>query len=42
MPDRDYSIVRFQTAFEKSAAAVETLSMTAEDGKWKVAGYFIR
>lgn len=42
VPDGDYAIVRFQTAFEKKAAAIETISMTAEDGKWKVAGYFIR
>lgn len=36
------SIVRFQTAFDKKASAVETITLTAEDDKWKVAGYFIR
>lgn len=42
LPDGEYAIVQFNTAFQKKANAVETVTLTAEDDHWKVAGYFIR
>ena len=42
-PDGEYVILQYQTAFEKKAASVETLTvMLDSDGKWRVAGYFIK
>lgn len=38
----DYAVVQFNSTFKNKAKAVETVVMTAEDGKWQVAGYFIR
>jgi hypothetical protein len=42
-PDGDYVVFQFGTAFEKKAAAVETVTAVREtDGNWRVVGYFIR
>jgi hypothetical protein len=41
-PDGDYEVVKFQTAFEHKASAVETVTTVRQgDGSWRVAGYFI-
>ena len=36
-----YHLVRFRTSFATKPDATETLSMSREDGAWKVAGYII-
>lgn len=42
VPDGDYAVLEFNTAFEKKAQAVETLTLQREaDGAWRVVGYFI-
>jgi hypothetical protein len=42
-PDGEYILLRFETAFEKKKAAVETVTpMKDKDGVWRVAGYFIQ
>jgi hypothetical protein len=42
VPDGNYAIVQFKSAFQNKAAAIETVSLMLENGKWKVAGYFIK
>jgi hypothetical protein len=42
VPDGDYAIVRFQTAFANKADAIESITLVLEHGKWKVGGYFIK
>jgi hypothetical protein len=42
-PDGDYFVLKFDTAFDHKKAAVETIAMMKDsDGKWHVAGYFIK
>lgn len=42
-PDGKYVAIQYETAFEKKAAAVETITaMLDPDGVWRVSGYFIR
>jgi hypothetical protein len=42
-PDGDYVVIQFQTSFENKASAVETITpMLDKDGKWRVAGYYIK
>jgi hypothetical protein len=42
-PDGEYVVLKFDTAFEKKQAAVETMVLRKEpDGLWRVSGYFIR
>ncbi len=42
-PDGQYAVLQFDTAFEKKAQAVETVTAAQEpDGTWRVVGYFIR
>jgi hypothetical protein len=42
-PDGDYVVLQFNTAFEKKAAALETITMVHDpDGQWRVVGYFVR
>ena len=41
-PDGEYAIIRFNTKFANKAEAVETVTMSRENGVWKAAGYFIR
>jgi Protein of unknown function (DUF4019) len=42
-PDGKYVVVKFDTVFEKKAAAVETVTPMMElDGTWHVSGYFIQ
>lgn len=43
MPDGAYVLLQFQTAFERNKTAVETVTCLRDyDGRWKVAGYFIK
>jgi len=42
-PDGEYVVIQFDTAFEHKASAIETVTPEREsDGKWRVAGYFIK
>lgn len=42
-PDGDYVVMQFTTAFDKKAAALETITVVHEpDGQWRVVGYFVR
>jgi Protein of unknown function (DUF4019) len=42
-PDGKYVIIQYEAAFEKKAAATETVTpMLDPDGTWRVSGYFIR
>ena len=42
-PDGHYVVVRFKTAFEHKAQAMETVTAVLEgDGAWRVTGYFIK
>ncbi len=42
VPDGNYAVIQYDTAFANKAASVETLTLALEDGQWKVAGYFIK
>ena len=42
-PDGEYVVFQFKTAFERKAAAIETITpMLDWDGSWKVSGYYIK
>ncbi len=42
-PDGQYVVMQFQTSFENKKEAVETVTPTKDsDGKWRVAGYYIK
>jgi hypothetical protein len=42
-PDGEYVVFQFETSFAKQKSAIETVTpMRDEDGKWRVAGYFIK
>ncbi len=42
-PDGQYVVIQFETTFENKASAIETVTPTlANDGTWRVSGYFIR
>jgi hypothetical protein len=42
-PDGEYVVIQYQASFEKKQSTVETLTpMLDKDGKWRVAGYYIR
>ena len=42
-PDGQYVVIQYKTAFEKKAAAVETVTpMLDKDKKWRVSGYYIK
>jgi hypothetical protein len=42
-PDGEYVVIEFDTDFEHHAQAIETVTpMRESDGKWRVAGYFIK
>jgi len=42
-PDGEYVIIEFATSYENKSGAVETVTPTLEeDGKWRVAGYYIK
>jgi hypothetical protein len=42
-PEGEYLIIEFDTAFRDKAGAIETVTSARDtDGKWRVAGYYIR
>ena len=42
-PDGEYVVIQFDTVFENKKEAIETVTpMLDPDGKWRVAGYFIK
>jgi hypothetical protein len=41
LPDGKYVVVQFNSRFAKEAAAIETVQLDMEDGRWSVIGYFI-
>ncbi len=41
-PDGDYVVLHFQTEFESTSQAVETITPMLEEGQWKVSGYYIK
>ncbi len=42
-PEGEYVVLHFTTSFANKKDAIETVTpMLAEDGKWKVSGYFIK
>jgi hypothetical protein len=41
-PDGKYVVVKFDTKFANKAAAIETITMVMEGGRWKTAGYYVR
>jgi hypothetical protein len=42
-PDGKYVVIQFKTSFEHKKSAIETVTpMLDKDGKWRVAGYFIK
>ena len=43
VPDGEYMVIQFASSFEHKASAIETVTpMKDADGKWRVAGYFIK
>ena len=42
-PDGEYVVIRYETSFENKNSAIETITpMLEKDGRWKVAGYYIK
>ena len=42
-PDGQYVVIQYETSFENKKSAVETITpMVSADGKWRVAGYYIK
>ena len=42
-PDGQYLVIQYETSFENKKSAVETITpMVNADGKWRVAGYYIK
>lgn len=42
-PDGEYVLMQFTSSFSAKAEAIETVTFMGEpDGKWKMAGYFIK
>ena len=43
VPDGDYVVIQYDTAFERKKSSVETVTpMKEKDGRWRVSGYFIK
>jgi hypothetical protein len=42
-PDGEYVVIQYQTSFQNKKSAVETVTpMKDKDGRWHVAGYYIK
>lgn len=42
-PDGQYVVIQYETSFENKKSAVETITpIVSADGKWRVAGYYIK
>ena len=43
VPDGEYVVIQFQTKYVHKANTIETVTPSKEeDGKWRVAGYYIK
>ncbi len=43
VPDGEYVVIQFKTAFQNKAEAIETITpMLTSNGAWKVSGYFVK
>ncbi|HSS44476.1 MAG TPA: DUF4019 domain-containing protein [Thermoanaerobaculia bacterium] len=43
VPDGEYVVIQYESAFENKKSATETVTpMKDKDGRWRVAGYYIR
>ena len=43
VPDGEYVVIQFETAFENKRSAIETVTpMKEKNGAWRVSGYFIK
>ena len=42
VPEGFYVIAEFDTSFQNKAGAIETITMSRQDNKWSVGGYYIR
>ena len=42
VPDGEYVVAQFKTKFKKKKKAIETVTASFEDEKWKVVGYYIK
>ncbi len=42
VPDGEYVIVQFKTQFEHKKTAIETLTLSKNEGQWQPVGYFIK
>jgi Protein of unknown function (DUF4019) len=42
-PDGEYLVIQYQTSLQNKKEAIETITpMLDKDGKWRVAGYYIK
>ena len=42
-PDGEYVVIQFETSFEDKKTAIETVTpMLEKNGRWRVAGYYIK
>jgi hypothetical protein len=42
-PDGEYVVIQFATTFDHKASAIETVTpLRADDGNWRVSGYFVK
>ena len=41
-PDGEYVVLQFRAEFAHKKAALETVTPMFDDGRWRVAGYYIR
>lgn len=41
-PDADYVIVRYNSRYEHKRSAIETVTMTYDRDRWRLAGYYIK
>ena len=43
VPDGEYVVIQYQTKYEHKANTIETVTPSREkDGKWRVAGYYLK
>lgn len=42
LPQGEYALVSFETAFRETGDAVESLILEREEGAWRVVAYFVR
>jgi len=42
VPKGEYMIIQYQTSFAKKSTAIETVTLTKNNGQWRPVGYFIK